>query len=161
AVIGDCYKGGQIDQNPPVVCKGGDFGQPLVAYYRLSHQTPALTCEAEAITVTAFDANNQPIALTPGTQLSLSISPDSGSWSMMDARAPGTRYLRNTPAGSLTLAVGDGAALGHSTIEVRDAALKFYGNKGGDAISHQVAGVIDPDMVIRAVQTDPETGACV
>src|SRR5690606_6690529 len=48
-----------------------------------------------------------------------------------------------------------------STIEFADAALKFYGSKGGGDIQPQVAGVIDPDMVLRAVETDVETGACV
>lgn len=159
AVIGICYRNRNPDDIPPSVCKGKGWGQVQIAYYQISHQTPALTCEAEPVTVTAFDANHQVMAPAAGTMVTFSMSPANGSWVggnswvFSGSESSVTRHLRNTTAGNLSLSVTDGNVSGSSTIEFVAAALKFYG------IQHMVAGVAH-NAALRAVQTNTDTGAC-
>ncbi|BFM19901.1 DUF6701 domain-containing protein [Gilvimarinus japonicus] len=146
-------------------------GTDQVAYYEIAHAGRGLTCEAEPITITAFDSTGTPVAPQAGTNLSLGTSPATGVWPEGEVYIfNGTesqiiRYLRQDQPATLNINVYDGlaseSAAADPDIEFSDVGLKFYQSQGLEPVANQVAGTADPNPVLRVVQTDDDSGACV
>ena len=143
---------------------------PSVIGYSFSHATVAVTCEAQIVTVTAMGEDG-PIAPPAGTQVDLAASSPTAAW-LGGAGAVHVftgdeddysfiRYLQQPQAGPMTLSASDGNAVGASSIEFVDAAFLFHGDSDLNPIPTQVSGVVDSDVIVRAVRTDDETGACI
>lgn len=140
-----------------------------VAYYGLSHATLGLTCMAEAITITAYDTDHQPVAPAEGTQLTLGTTPATGawvgsnSWIFSGEESSVVKYLQQTSPDTLSLWVSDDKGVGGiSELTFLDTALKFYGDNpltNPAPISPSVAGV-DAYAYLWAVRTNTDTGAC-
>ena len=141
---------------------------PSVSYYTISHSGSGITCEAEPITVTAYDSSGNVVAPAANTTAVLSSSPATGVWVGGDSfvfsgtETGFTKYLQQTTPGALTLSVTDGTAtnLSPSSITFANAGLRFYGNAALGAMPNLVAGVTDSNPVLRAVQTNTDTMAC-
>lgn len=165
-VIGDCYRDETLDGDPPSVCKGSAFSQ--VAYYQLSHAPTGLTCMAEAVTIRAYDENHQPVAPPSGTQLVLDTAPATGAWVggntwvFSGTELSIVKYLQQTSPGLLSIVASDGAAVGNSSLEFLDTALKWYGDNplhNPIPIPAMTAGDNSP-AYLWAVRTNTDTGAC-
>src|SRR5690625_1465384 len=142
--------------------------EPAVAYYQLSHAPAALTCMAEPIIITAYDADHQPVAPAAGTQLVFDANPatgvwvDGNSWLFSGAESSVVKYLQSTSPGTLSIGVNDGMAVGSSSVEFVDTALKFYGAyppTDPSPIPTTVAGAPTP-AYLWAIRTNTDTGAC-
>ncbi|WP_049723801.1 DUF6701 domain-containing protein [Gilvimarinus polysaccharolyticus] len=146
-------------------------GTDQVAYYEISHAGAGLTCEAEPIRITAFDSTGMPIAPPAGTNLSLGTSPATGVWpegsvyTFTGTESQIDRYLRQSQPATLNINVYDGqvseSATADPSIVFADVGLKFYQSQTLEPIANQVAGTEDSSPVLRIVQADDETGACV
>ncbi|MDO6515268.1 LamG domain-containing protein [Neptuniibacter sp. 2_MG-2023] len=153
-----------------------------VSYYEISHSSPALTCEAANITITAKDESGQSIAPESGTTISLSSELVAGA-NVANTFSPATYtfdgtsmattvQLIRTSVGVLDIDVDDGSATDRDgditdpDIEYADAAFKFYADGVLDGIDIQIAGKLNniaPNaqvVTIKAIQTDPDTGRC-
>ncbi len=154
----------------------------LVDHYHISHSGTGLTCEAEAVTVTAHDASHNAVMVNSNTALTISTSPS------VDAVIPAspvilagdsavTFNLNQSSAGAaIDIDVSDGSATdlddGGSEdppIAFLDTAFRFYADgsyTGTSPIGTQISGK-DSDtgagsqsLTIRAVRTNTDTGAC-
>ncbi len=143
---------------------------PSVIGYSFSHANVGITCETAMVTVTAMGEDG-PIAPPAGTHVDLAASSPTAAW-LGGAGAAHVftgdeddysfiRYLQQPQAGAMTLSASDGNVVGASSIEFVDAAFLFHGDTDLNPIPTQVAGVEDSSVIIRAVRTDDETGACV
>lgn len=143
----------------------------VVSYYEISHSGAGLTCEAEPITFTAFDATMNPVNPPNGTTITFSTTPTSGVWAggntfTFDGTANSTdQYLQQTTVATLNIDVSDGSA-GESAsadpdITFSDVGIKFYGDTASSPLPNQIAGVTDANMSLRVVEASNDTGACV
>ncbi len=159
-----------------------DVCASAVAYYEISHSSPALTCEPANITITAKDDAGQNIAPENGTTITLSSELVSGAnvtntfspatYTFDGSSMAATVQLIRTSVGVLDIDVDDGSAtdrdgdLTDPDIEYADAAFKFYADGVIDGIDLQIAGKLNtlvPNaqrVTIKAIQTDPDTGRC-
>lgn len=143
----------------------------LVDHYDISHSGAGLTCEAEPITITAHDSADNAMAPAAGTQITLSTTPAGGTWVggntyVFDGSAvSATVYLQQTTPATLNINVTDGLATETASedpdITFTDVGLRFYGNDALASLPTQVAGVLDNNPVLRAVETSTDTGVCV
>lgn len=142
-----------------------------VSYYEISHSGSGITCEAEPITITAYDAGNNPVAPPNGTQIVLDTVPASGTWSggasydFTGTETSAIKYLRQITPATLNIDVTDGATTEIGTadpdITFTDVGVRFYGDLALTPMPNQVAGTQDPNTVLRVVETSTDTGACV
>ncbi|MDO3388169.1 PA14 domain-containing protein [Gilvimarinus sp. SDUM040013] len=143
-----------------------------VAYYTIAHGGTGVTCEAEPITITAFDATDTPIAPAAGTQLDLFTVPATGVWVggspyvFSGVESQIVLYLQQTTENTLNINLNDGTAaeIGSADPDItfQDVGIRFYSDASTlEAIPGQVAGEADPDTVLRVVEKDTDTGACV
>src|SRR5690625_392913 len=123
---------------------------------------------AEPIIITAYDADHQPVAPAAGTQLVFDANPatgvwvDGSSWLFSGAESSVVKYLQSTSPGTLSLGVSDGMAVGSTSVEFVDTALKFYGAyppTDPSPIPTTVAGAPTP-AYLWAIRTNTDTGAC-
>jgi len=165
AVIGLRWKKpGETNYGPVQTCPAE------LSYYGISHSGSGITCAAEPITITAYDAQGAVVNPPASTVIQLSTSPTTGTWTNGSNYAfDGTqssvvKYLRQTTAATLNINVSDGVRTESSaldpSIQFSDAGLKFYGNTSLAAMPSQVAGVRDSAPVLRAIKTNTDTGAC-
>ncbi|MGM8227691.1 DUF6701 domain-containing protein [Cellvibrio sp. ARAG 10.3] len=143
---------------------------PTVSYYGISHSGTGVTCEAEPITITAYDANNSPITPIAGTTAVLATVPATGVWVGGNSYVfSGTetsfiKYLQQLTPATLNINVSDGTSTEIATadpnIVFSDVGLRFYGNGSLIPLQNQVAGTANGAPIIRAVQTNTDTGAC-
>lgn len=141
----------------------------LVDHYAISHAGTGLTCEAEPITITAHDSAHNAMAPAAGTQITLSTTPAGGVWVggntyVFDGSATSAIvYLQQTTPATLSIDVTDGLATESEDPDITftDVGLRFYGNDALAPLPTQVAGVLDNNPVLRAVEADTDTGACV
>jgi hypothetical protein len=164
------------------------FAQP-VDHYAISHSGSGITCEAEAITVTAHDINHLAVAPSAATTITLSTTPGNDGWSLKSGNgtftAPnlytfnGTEssvqfWLKKSTIATLDIDVSDGSATDPDNagsedlpLAFTDAALRFYADGVASSIGNQIAGKesdIAPGiqaLTLRAVETSSDTGACV
>jgi hypothetical protein len=142
-----------------------------VAYYEISHSGSGLTCEAEPITISAFDSGGSPINPPGGTTIVLDTTPGTGTWAggnsfTFDGSATATiQYLRQTTLATLNINVSDGSAgessLADPDIIFTEVGIRFYGDTTNSPLPNQIAAIADPDTVLRVVETSSDTGACV
>ncbi|HSX83901.1 MAG TPA: DUF6701 domain-containing protein [Cellvibrio sp.] len=143
---------------------------PVVSYYAISHSGSGVTCEAEPILITARDANGDAIAPPSGTTAVLATAPATGDWVGGNSFVfNGTdtsfiKYLQQLTPATLNINVNDGTstevASADPNIVFSDVGLRFYGNASLVPIQNQVAGALNNSPLIRAVQTNTNTGAC-
>lgn len=141
-----------------------------VSYYGISHSEVGITCEAEKITVSAYDSAGNLFAPPAGTTIALSTTPDSGTWVGGNTHVfTGTetsveKFLRQLTPATLNINVTDGAVSEIATMDrpivFSDAAVRFYGDTNRAELPSQVAGVLDSNIVLAVVQTNSETGTC-
>ncbi|MDQ2075234.1 DUF6701 domain-containing protein [Marinimicrobium sp. ABcell2] len=139
----------------------------FVESYSVVHSGGGITCEAEPITITARDIDGNAIEPPAGTTISLSTDPATGVWpegnsyTFSGIETFVTLPLQQTTAQTLIIEATDGVASGTSLpLPFAEAGLRFYGNSSLDPIAHQVAAVTDNAPILRAVQTNTDTGAC-
>lgn len=143
-----------------------------VDHYTISHSGNGVTCEAEPITITARDSAGNAIAPPAGTEVTLGTTPGTGVWvggnlyTFTGIESQFTVYLQQTTPATLNIDVTDGTATEIASadpdITFADTGLRFYDDiTTPGSLSNQVAGTPDPDPVLRIVQTDSDTGACV
>lgn len=160
-------------------------------HYSISYPqgNPGITCEANAVMITAHDAGDAVMAPSAGTEITLSTSLVADGWSLKSGNGTFTapnRYtfdgtesavefwLRKTTAtasphididvsnGSAT--DNDGDAIEDANAEFSDTAFRFFSATG--SISHQIAGKpssVAPNnqtLQLRAIETNTTTQAC-
>lgn len=143
---------------------------PTVSYYAISHSGTGVTCEAEQIRITAFDANNSPIAPPAGTTAVLATLPATGVWvggnsyTFNGTETSFIKYLQQLTPASININISDGTsteiASADPNIVFSDVGFRFYGDGNLIPLQNQVAGMLNPSPIIRAVQTNTDTGAC-
>jgi MSHA biogenesis protein MshQ len=168
-VYGRCH----FQAVPPEACQA-EPPAPTVHHYELSFQSPALTCEAETVSLRACVDQACSSLYQGEASVSLSAS-NNASW------ATGTLYfsygqasnaLRKTSAGSTVLGIAaaspaatsalvckNGGQISNCSLDFAATALKITATDGRSAWPHQVAGT-DYTGRVKAIQTNPETGAC-
>lgn len=134
-----------------------------VSYYGISHSGTGITCAAEAVTVSAYDSSDALVAPTAGTQITLSTTPNTGTWSTAStysfngSETSAVRYLRQLTAGTLNINVTDGTNIESASLDPNiafvDSGFKF------STISTQTAGILGTST-LQAIRTDNNTGAC-
>lgn len=155
----------------PTLGEGSYYCAPdTPAYYGISHSGSGITCEAEAITITAYDASNNVYVPPAGTLVGLSTNVGGESWSPSNSytftgsESQFTTYLRYLSPATLNIDVSDGTATESASLDPDmtfvESLLRFYGDRSNGALPTQVAGQTDSNVVVRAVQTD-DSGACV
>ncbi|MDO3383006.1 DUF6701 domain-containing protein [Gilvimarinus algae] len=143
-----------------------------VAYYTIEHGGTGVTCEAEPVRITAYDSSDTPIAPPAGTTLDLATAPASGVWvdgspyEYSGAESQIVLYLQQTTPATLNINVFDGtaseAAWADPDLTFNDSGIRFYANRATtEGIPNQVAGQEDGNPVLRVVERDTDTGACV
>lgn len=163
AVYGTCVP----NSTPASACNSATT---VVDHYRISLTSPAVTCDAAAITITAYNSAGSTVNPANGTTITLSTSPATGSWvggntfTFNGSTSAATKYLQQTSAATLNINVTDGThtegALYDPSITFVSAILGFYNDTSYTSIATQVAGVTN-NLVLRAVRTDNTTGTCV
>ncbi|UTF61389.1 DUF6701 domain-containing protein [Gilvimarinus sp. DA14] len=142
-----------------------------VAYYTIEHSGEGVTCEAEPITITAFDESDTPVEPPAGTVLDLATAPATGAWVggspyVFDGNESQILlYLQQSTPAVLNINVSDGQASeapdADPDLNFKDTGIRFYANSATtDPIPNQVAGELDPDPVLRVVERDTDTGTC-
>ncbi|MGB0466884.1 MAG: DUF6701 domain-containing protein [Pontibacterium sp.] len=164
--------------------------ESIVDHYAITTVSPALTCEASPVTVTAYDASGNPVAPEAGTTLTLSASQAIDGWSLNTGggsfSAPdqytfdGTEtsvvfnLTRTTATTSpIDLDVTDGTVTEPDTggdqdqpVVFADASFRFYADGTQNAIGPQISGksnTLAPgaqSISLQAIHTDPTTGRC-
>ncbi|MEN0035826.1 MAG: DUF6701 domain-containing protein [Cellvibrio sp.] len=136
------------------------------AGYSFSHSGSGVTCAGEQITVTALDSSGNPFAPVSGTKVTLGTTPTTGVWlggnefTFDGSQTSFVKILQQTTPGTLTLNANDGSATGTSSITFADTAIKFYGSAPfNSTIPTQISGMAG-SSILRAIRTNPETGAC-
>lgn len=66
------------------------FIAPSFDHYSISHSTQGVTCEAEAVTITAHDAGHNAVAPAAFTRIVLSTTPTADGWSLKTGNNPGS-----------------------------------------------------------------------
>lgn len=168
-VYGRCH----FQAVPPEACQAQPPA-PTVHHYELSYQSPALTCEAETVSLRA--CVDQACSNLYQGEASVRLSAtNNASW------ASGTLYfsygqtsnaLRKTTAGPTVLGIAsatpaatsalvckNGGQVSNCNLDFAATALKITAADGSSAWPHQVAGT-DYTGRVKAIQTNPETGAC-
>ena len=143
---------------------------PTVSYYTISHSGTGVTCEAEPIVITARDINGDAIAPTAGTTAVLATVPATGEWVggnsyvFSGVETSFVKYLQQLTPAVLNINVNDGTsteiASADPDIAFSDVGLRFYGDGSLIPLQNQVAGTPNGTPIIRAVQTNTDTGAC-
>ncbi len=158
---------------PPEACQPAP-PPPSVHHYELSYQSPAVTCEAESVTVRA--CLNAACTSTYQGSSSVSLSANNNaSWSSSSLslnQGAASTMLRKTTAGSTTISIASATPAASSAFVCKNAgqtsncaldftatALKITAADGSTTWPHQTAGSAYSGRV-RAIQTNPETGAC-
>lgn len=176
-----------------------------VDHYTINHSGQGITCEAEAVTVTAHDISEGTVnvegrtiqvtatSVTPGwanTDVTWTLAPAGGAGGFSTPSAGVAEYTFAAGETSVTLALAniseaeididvvdsadsgitdvDGDALEDEDLEFLDTGIRFYNDAdndqnadGIDAIdSVATAGIASTPMVLKAVQTNDDTGAC-
>lgn len=139
-------------------------------HYGISHSGAGITCEAEAVTITAYDASSNVFVPPSGTVVNLSSDIGGETWSpsssytFTGSESQFTAYLRYLSPATLNINVSDGVATESASLDPDitfvESLLRFYSDRSNGALSTQVAGQTDSNLVVRAVQTD-DSGACI
>ncbi len=176
-----------------------------VDHYAINHSGQGVTCEAEAVTVTAHDMSDATVdvegrtiqvsatSASPGwvnTDATWTLAPAGGAGGFSTPSAGVAEYTFAAGETSVTFALGniseadididvvdagdsgitdvDGNALEDEILSFLDTGVRFYNDAdndqnadGTDPIdSVATAGTASTAMVLKAVQTNDETGAC-
>ncbi len=139
-------------------------------HYGISHGGTGVTCEAEAIVITAYDSLNNPIAPPANTTVTLTTSTNTGVWlsgnsyTFTGAETNFTTFLQHITPVTLNINVTDGSIVEDpsldSSLVFNDTGIKFYDALGG-LLPNQVAAITYNNAVLKVIKTDDETGACV
>ncbi|MFT6113118.1 MAG: MSHA biogenesis protein MshQ [Oleispira sp.] len=168
----------------------GDFkvcaAQPIqtfsqVDHYDISHTTPGLTCEGSEVTITAHDANHDPINVLSDTSIVVTTIPTvsaivTSPVTMLTGTSTVSIYLQQTSALlNIDIDVSDGSftddegSAEDPRISFLDTAFRFYAdgsNTGVIPINTQISGKPttevpdDQSLVLRSIRTNTDTGAC-
>lgn len=155
----------------PTLGEGSYYCAPdMPDHYGISHAGTGITCEAEAVTITAYDAANNPFIPVAGTSVTLSDSIGDGTWSPSNTytftgtESNFTAYLRQITPATISVNVTDGTSTESASLDPDitfvESLLRFYGDTSNSVVPNQIAGVTDNNVVVRAVETD-DTGACI
>jgi MSHA biogenesis protein MshQ len=163
AVYGTCVP----NSTPANACNNAATS---VDHYRITHTSPAITCEPAAITITAYNSSGNTVNPANGTTITLTTSPATGVWvggntfTFTGSASATTKYLQQTSAATLNINVTDGtrteSASYDPSITFVSAILDFYNDTSYTPIATQQAGFANT-LILRAVRTDTNTGTCV
>ncbi len=160
----------------------------LVDRYAIGHSGQGVTCEAEPITITAFDASDNPVAPAAGTTITLSTSIANDGWALRSGggtfSSPQYTFDGVETAVELWLTKTTATAPPHMDIDVDDGSVtdpddggaedpplafsdtgfRFYANGSHNSIGTQIAGKTSDSgvevLTLRAVRTNTDTMAC-
>lgn len=143
---------------------------PTVSFYTIAHSGTGITCEAAPVLVTAMDSTGTPVAPPANTTVVLATVPATGVWVggntyvFSGTETAFIKYLQQLTPAALNINLSDGTASeiasADPNIVFSDAGLRFYGDASLIPLPNQVAGITDANPVLRAVQTNSDTGAC-
>lgn len=159
--------------NPVNACNASP--PPSVHHYELSYSSPGLTCEAEPVTIKACTDQACTALYSGATSVTLAAT-NSGSWSNASPTfnaGSASSTLRKTSTGASVISLSAasptpsnavvcknaGATDSSCSISFADTGLKIFATDGVSAVPDLVAGV-SYTVKLRAVQTNPTTGAC-
>lgn len=163
-----------------------------VHHYAISYPlgTPGVTCEAQAVRITAHDNVDAAVVPSGTTTITLSTTPAADSWALRAGGGmftPPNQYtfdgvenfvdlwLTETTATTvphIDIDVTDGTATDQDglaeddNIQFADAVFRFFADGTGEGIGTQIAGKesdVNPDMQtiqLRSVITNTDTMAC-
>ncbi|MDJ0832911.1 MAG: LamG domain-containing protein [Gammaproteobacteria bacterium] len=159
-----------------------------ISYYGISHGGVGVTCEAEAVTITALDASDNPVSPSSSTTITLTTSQAIDGWALRNGDGtfiPPNQYTFDgietavefwltktsaTTAPHIDIDVSDGAITDlddggaqDPALEFRDTALRFYADGVYNDLGTRIAGKSSAGeqvLTLRAVQTNTDTGAC-
>lgn len=146
-----------------------------VHHYELSYSSPGLTCEAEPVSIKACTNQACTTLYSGATSITLTAT-NSGSWTSTSPVFSGgsaSSALRKTSTGSSVISFSSaspaasstpvcknaGAADSSCSIYFADTGLKIVGSDGVSAVPTRIAGE-SYNAQLRAVRTNPDTGAC-
>ncbi len=155
---------------------------PSIDHFSISHSGSGVTCEAEAVTITAHDASHNPVAVTSDTSLTVTTSPAvtailPANPVILSGDSRATLYINQSTSlsgididvsGGSTSDLDDGGSE-DALLSFAEAGFRFYadGNHTGvTPILTQVAGKPNTTapgaqaLTLRAVRTNSDTGAC-
>ena len=150
--------------------------------YQISAPANAVTCEPVNVTITATNSSGVATDIPGGTTISVSTDVANDGWTNPDG-ASSYQYTLPADAASVTFQL---RKLSPATLEIdvsgsdggndddgnqnddfvtfSDAAFRFYGDGVVDSVNTQIAGrgtsMSGEAITVRAVHTDPATGAC-
>jgi hypothetical protein len=140
-------------------------------HYTVAVSATGVTCEAEPVTVTAYHADGTVMSPAAGTEITMTAAPAliTTSWAngptyiFSGTESSVTKALRQVEPATLNVGVTDTVAIEDfaPAVTFNKTGLIFYGDTAFNPIPHQVAGTTDLNTIIRAVETDTETGACI
>ncbi len=156
--------------------------------YSISHGLVAVTCEAEAVTITALDASGLPVSPSSATTITLTTSQAIDGWALRNGGGsftPPNQYTFNgvetavefwltkttaTTAPHIDIDVSDGTfsdpddgGAEDPALEFRDTALRFYADGVYNDLGTRTAGKSSSGeqvLTLAAIQTNSDTGAC-
>lgn len=152
-----------------------------VDHYSIEHTSPGLTCEGSKVTITAHDADHNPIDVLNDTNIDISTTPSVNSIipstvTMLTGTSIASFYLQQTSAlANININLTDGnftddeGSSEDPRISFLDAAFRFYAdgsNTDANPIATQISGkpsTLAPNnqsLALRAVRTNTDTGAC-
>lgn len=146
-----------------------------VHHYELSYASPGVTCEAEPVTIKAC-TNAACTTLYSGTTSVTLAATNGGSWTNSSptfSAGSASSALRQTSPVSSVISLNSASPAAISTqvcknagavdsscsISFADTGLKIFDTDGVSAVPALTAGV-DRTVKLRAIQTNPVTGAC-
>jgi len=149
-----------------------------IDHYRISHAGSGVNCEASAVTISGYDSSGSAVAPANGTTLALSSDSSAASFVPATVTFDGAMtqvvvsLLQPTPATvDIDLLDSDGVRESASydpSLTFSAAGFKFYdASADSENVPPQIAGKRsdlapgDALLQLRAIITDPATGACV
>ncbi|HEY8940158.1 MAG TPA: DUF6701 domain-containing protein [Cellvibrio sp.] len=143
------------------------------AYYQITNSATGVTCAAESVKITAFNASGIEITPSAGTVVNLGTNPATGVWvggntyTFSGSETNFTKYLQQTTPSTLNITAASTTAgitaTGSSSITFNNAGLKIaynFSSTPPSSIPVQIAGV-SGTAIVKAIRTDNNTGACV
>lgn len=143
------------------------------ASYRVTvTNTSGLTCAAEAVIVTAYNASNVAYAPPAGTVVTLSTNSTTAAWvggntyTFSGTESSFTKYLQQTTPATVTISAASATATTPAplpSITFADVGLKIadsFSTSSATPVANQISGIAGTAR-LKVIRKDDNSGACV